>query len=125
MNERLRFGIVGGYGATGRAAASEIWKSGAGDIVIGGRDLAKAKALAAQFDHRVSAARVDVLDASSLDSFCNSCSIIVNCGGPVMALQDRVAQSAFRTRCHYVDIAGLSFVKEGMLAHGREIADRE
>ena len=26
--------------------------------------------------------------------------------------------------CHYVDLAGLSFVKEGMLAHGREIADR-
>jgi len=124
MNERLTFGIVGGYGATGRAAASEIWKSGAGDIVIGGRDLAKGKAFAAQFDHRVSAAQVDALDACSLDRFCNACSIILNCGGPVMALKDRVAQSAFRTRCHYVDIAGLSFVKEGMLAHGREIADR-
>jgi len=124
MNERLTFGIVGGCGATGRAAASEIWKSGDGDIVIGGRDLAKGRAFAAQFDHRVSAAQVDVLDACSMDSFCNACSIIVNCGGPVMALQDRAAQSAFRTRCHYVDIAGLSFVKEGMLAHGREIADR-
>jgi hypothetical protein len=41
-----------------------------------------------------------------------------------MALRDRVAQSAFRARCHYVDLAGLSFVREGMLAHGREIADR-
>jgi hypothetical protein len=124
MNERLTFGIVGGYGATGRAATSELWKSGAGDIVIGGRDLDKGKALAAQFDHRVSAAQVDVLDAGSLDSFCKACSIIVNCGGPVMTLQDRVAQSAFRTRCHYVDVAGLSFVREGMLAHGQEIADR-
>ncbi len=123
MNERLTFGIVGGYGATGRAAASEIWKSGAGDIMIGGRDLAKGRAFAAQFDQRVSAVHVDVLDACSLDRFCNSCSIIVNCGGPVMALKDRVAQSAFRSRCHYVDIAGLSFVKEGMLAHSREIAN--
>src|SRR5271166_5712399 len=117
MNKRLTFGIVGGYGATGRAAASEIWKSGNGDIVIGGRDLAKAKAFTAQFDHRVSAAQVDVLDACSLESFCDTCSVIVNCGGPVMALQDRVAQSACRTRCHYVDLAGLSFVKEGMLDH--------
>jgi len=38
MNERLTFGIVGGYCATGRAAAFEIWKFGAGDIVIGGID---------------------------------------------------------------------------------------
>jgi saccharopine dehydrogenase-like NADP-dependent oxidoreductase len=88
MNERLIFGIVGGYGATGTAAASEIWKSGAGDIVIGGHDPAKGKAFAAQFDHSVSSVHVDALDGCSLDSFCDAYSIIVNCGGPVMASQD-------------------------------------
>ncbi len=71
--------------------------------MIGGRDLVKGKTLAAQFDHRGAAVHVDVLDACSLDSFCKACSIIVNHGGPVMALQVRVAQSAFRTRCHYAD----------------------
>lgn len=40
-----------------------------------------------------------------------------------MVLQDRVAQAAFRARCHYVDLAGMSFVKEGMLPHHQEIAD--
>jgi saccharopine dehydrogenase-like NADP-dependent oxidoreductase len=66
MNERLTFGIFGGYGATGMAAAFEIWKSGAGDIMIGGRDLAKkGKAFAAQFDQRVSAVHVDAFDACS------------------------------------------------------------
>jgi hypothetical protein len=71
----------------------------------------------------VSAARLDVLDVGSLDEFCSRCSIIVNCGGPVMLLQDRVAQAAFRGHCHYVDPAGMSFVKERMLPHSPEIAD--
>jgi len=117
------FGIVGGYGAAGRIVASELWKSCDGEIVIGGRDLEKAKGLASQFDNRVSAAPLDVLDAHSLDDFCSQCSIIVNCAGPVIALQDRVAQAAFSRRCHYVDAAGMSFVKERMLPHHREIED--
>lgn len=40
-----------------------------------------------------------------------------------MMLEDRVAQAAFRSRCHYVDVAGLTFVKEGMLSHAREATD--
>jgi saccharopine dehydrogenase (NAD+, L-lysine forming) len=40
-----------------------------------------------------------------------------------MVLRDRVAQAAFRSRCHYVDAAGMSFVKERMLPHSREIED--
>lgn len=85
--------------------------------------MAKGKALAAEFDRRASAAHLDVLDAHSLDDFCSRCSIIVNCAGPVMVLQDRVAQAAFRRRCHYIDAAGMSFVKERMLSHSREIED--
>ena len=123
MSRSFTFGIVGGYGASGRAAVSEIWKFCNGEILVGGRDLAKGEALAAGFDGRVSAAQLDVFDTHSLDDFCGRCSIIVNCGGPVSQLQDRVAQAAFRQRCHYVDIAGLSFVKERMLFRGQEIAD--
>jgi hypothetical protein len=47
MSPKVISGIVGGYGATGRVVASEIWKSCAGEILIGGRDLARASALAA------------------------------------------------------------------------------
>jgi short subunit dehydrogenase-like uncharacterized protein len=102
---------------------SELCKSCDGELLIGGRDLAKGKALAAQIDNRPSAAHLDVLDAQSLDDFCSQCSIIVNCAGPVMVLQDRVAQAAFRRRCHYIDAAGMSFVKGRMLPHSREIED--
>lgn len=123
MSRPVTFGIVGGYGATGRIVASELWKSCDGEILIGGRDLAKGKALAAEFDSRASAAHLDILEAHSLDDFCSRCSIIVNCAGPVMVLQDRVAQAAFRRRCHYIDAAGMSLVRERMLPHRRELED--
>jgi saccharopine dehydrogenase (NAD+, L-lysine forming) len=123
MSGSVTFGIVGGYGATGRMVAFELWKSCDGEILIGGRDLDKGKALAAELDGRASAAQVDILDAHSLDEFCSRCSIIVNCAGPVMQLQDCVAQAAFRRRCHYIDAAGMSLVKERMLSHSREIED--
>ena len=40
-----------------------------------------------------------------------------------MLLQDRVAQGALRARCHYIDPAGLSFVKERMLPNAQQITD--
>jgi len=123
MSHRVAFGVIGGYGATGRNAVAELWKSCPADILVGGRDASKASALSAKFDSRVSATRVDVLDASSLDDFCRRCSIIVNCASPVMVLQDRVAQAALRARCHYVDAASLMTVQEGMLPHSQAIND--
>lgn len=123
MNRPATIGIAGGYGATGKEVASQLSKSGEGEILIGGRDLAKGKALAAELGGRVSAAPLDVLDAQSLDAFCRRCSIVVNCAGPVKVLEDRVAQGAFRAQCHYIDAAGMSLVKERMLPHRGEIEE--
>jgi hypothetical protein len=122
MSRPVTFGIVGGYGSTGRAVVSELLKSAQGQIFIAGRDLTKASALATECGARVSAARLDVLDPSSLDDFCSRCSIVINCAGPVAVLQDRVAQAALRSRSHYVDVAGLTFVKERLLPRANEIA---
>jgi saccharopine dehydrogenase (NAD+, L-lysine-forming) len=116
-------GIIGGYGATGKAVLSELLKSGDSDVLVGGRDPQKLDAAAAKFGGIVSTACVDVLDAESLDQFCSRCSLIINCGGPVKLLQDRVAQAALRARCHYVDPAGLTVVKERMLPYARQITD--
>jgi Saccharopine dehydrogenase NADP binding domain len=123
MSRGFTFGIVGGYGATGRMVASELWKSCNGEFLIGGRDLAIGKVLAAEFESRVSAACLDVLNVHSLDNSCSRCSIIINCAGPGMVLQNRAAQAAFRRRCHYIDAAGMWFVKERMLPHSREMED--
>ena len=111
MPKPFTFGIVGGSGAAGKAAVSALHKSASGNLLIGGRDLSKAEAVAAQFDARVTAAELDVLDSASLERFCSECTVILNCSGPVCVLQDRVAQAAFRNRCLYVDPAGLTLVK--------------
>lgn len=102
---------------------SELCRCSDAAIALAGRDSAKAQAFAKQFGGRVSAAAVDVSDDRALDGFCQRCSVIINCAGPGMLLQDRVAQAAFRNRCHYVDAAGLSLVKEHLSSHSKEIAD--
>jgi hypothetical protein len=116
-------GIVGGYGATGRAVAAELLKTCDSELLIGGRDASRLNAMASELGNRVSVAQLDVLDTRSLDDFCSRCSVVVNCGGPVMLLQDRVAQAALRARCHYVDPAGMAVVKERLLPLNREIVD--
>ena len=115
------YGVVGGYGATGSVVVAELCRTTTAQILIGGRDLTKGNALAAKLGGRVSATRLDVLDARSLDDFCGQCSTVANCAGPVMLLQDRVAQAALRNRCHYIDAAGLLIVKERLLPRQREI----
>jgi hypothetical protein len=122
VSRPFTFGIVGGYGATGAVVASELYKSCDGKILVGGRNIANGAAVAAKLGAGVLGAQVDVLNARSLDAFCDQCSIIINCAGPVFLLQDRVAQAAFRRRCHYVDIAGMGFVTERMLPQSAEIA---
>jgi hypothetical protein len=115
---------VGGYGATGSVVVPELLKTTTAQILVGGRDAAKGNALAAKFGSRVAAEHLDVLDRKSLDEFCSRCSTVINCAGPVFELQDRVAQAALRGRCHYVDAAGLSIVRERLLPQRqREIED--
>ncbi len=102
---------------------SELCKSSTGEIAVAGRDSGKAQTLARQFGDKVSVATVDVFDGRTLNAFCQRCSVIINCAGPMTLLQDRVAQAAFRNHCHYVDAAGLSLVKERLSSHAKEIAD--
>jgi Saccharopine dehydrogenase NADP binding domain len=66
---------------------------------------------------------VDVCDPRSLEEFCANCSVVVNCAGPVSELRDTVAQAALRARSHYVDVAGLGLVREGMIAHDQEFCN--
>ena len=122
MNRSAIIGVIGGSGSTGKAVAKELRRSTESAILIGGRNLANLEAVAANLGVAVSAVRVDVRDPRSLEEFCGRCSIVVNCGGPVSELQDAVAQAALRTRSHYVDVAGLTLVREGMTPHDQELS---
>ncbi len=66
MSQTVTIGVVGGYGSTGKVVVSELWKSSDKEILIGGRDLNAATALAAIFGNRVSAVHLDVFDDRSL-----------------------------------------------------------
>lgn len=123
MNQRATFGIVGAYGAAGRAVVSEILKFSDARLLVAGRDQAKLDSFAAEYGNRVSSSQLDILHSRSLDEFCTRCAIIVNCGGPVTLLQDRVAQAAFHAHCHYLDLAGMSLIKERLLPHNQKIED--
>ena len=125
MNRASVFGIIGGYGAAGRAVASELVRSSDGQILVGGRDRARADQLAASLGRTASAAMVDLLDDRLLDEFCSACSVVINCAAPVQTLRDRVAQAAVRCRCHYADAAGMSVVKESLQPRVEEIAEAQ
>lgn len=122
MTREAAFGIIGGSGSTGRAVADELLRTTEQSILLGCRDPLKAQPVAAAFCRRASSADVDIRDPQSIDAFCGRCSIIVNCTGPVCDLRDAVAQACLRNRCHYVDVAGLSLVKEAMAPHAADIA---
>jgi hypothetical protein len=123
MNRSATFGVIGGSGNTGKAVAKELRRSTESAILIGGRNLANLEAIATDLGAAVSAVRVEVRDPRSLEEFCGRCSIVVNCGGPVSELQDAVAQAALRTRSHYVDVAGLTLVRDSMTPHDQELSD--
>ncbi len=125
MTRPVTFGVIGGYGGTGRAVVSHLWNSGQGEILVGGRDLTKTKAVAAEFDCRVSAAQVDALEPGTLNDFCSRCSVVINCAAPAIVVQDAVAQAALRNRAHYVDPGGFSLVKQRLLPSAAQIADSE
>jgi saccharopine dehydrogenase (NAD+, L-lysine forming) len=122
MNRSATFGVIGS-GNTAKAVSQELRRSTGKSILIGGRNLANAEAIASDLGPAGSAVRVDVRDSPSLEQFCDRCSIVVNCGGPVCELQDLVARAALRARSHYVDVAGLTFVRERMIPHHSQAAE--
>ena len=123
MNRPATFGVVGGSGSTGKAVAKELRRSTDSAIIIGGRNVPNLRSMATDLGGAVTVVGVDVRDPRSLKEFCAKCSVVVNCGGPVSELQDRVAQAALITRSHYVDLAGLTLVREGMIPHDQEVSD--
>lgn len=107
MNRTPRIGLLGGAGAVGREVAARLRARGAGEVLIGGRDLAAAEAVVAGVlqgeGHAVVA---DAHDPASLRDFCAASDTVVNCAGPSRLLMDRVAVAAVRGGARYVDVGG-------------------
>ena len=101
---RLRtIGIVGAYGQTGTILARELARTEVGELLLGGRSLEKAEALAASLGAVGRARPIDVFDTRALREFCSGCTIVVNCAGPSALIEDHVAIAAMEAKAHYVD----------------------
>jgi len=104
----LAVAIVGAYGGVGRVVAESLAAAERATpaLLLGGRDLAPAQALATELGGGAQAAACDVLDAASLAAFCERANVVVNCAGPYTRVLDRVARAAHAAGAHYVDPGG-------------------
>ncbi|HZF89912.1 saccharopine dehydrogenase NADP-binding domain-containing protein [Streptomyces sp.] len=97
-------GIIGGYGAVGRSAASSLAARGRFRLRIGGRDPEAARVCAARIGGFAEAMPVDAGDTGSLARFSLGCRTVLNCAGPAYLLGDRARHAAFAAGADYVDV---------------------
>ena len=97
--------IVGGYGAFGQRAAERLSRFGDIELIIGGRDLARAQAVAAQLGKAATAVLIDATSVTAEALAALGCAVVVNASGPFQHARPVLAQSCIEAGCHYVDIA--------------------
>jgi len=101
--------ILGGYGNFGKRIACALSRRGM-PVIIAGRDLQKAEALAASLAG-ARAARIDI--QAGLDAALRNLrpSVVVHTCGPFQGSDHAVARACLRAGCHYVDLSdGRDFV---------------
>ena len=100
-------GIIGGYGAVGRAAARRLQKWRVGALRLGGRHPERAAAFAAEeLGGQAEVLGVDYRSDAELAAFCSGCRLVLNCAGPSYRILDRIARAAFAAGADYVDSYG-------------------
>lgn len=98
--------VLGGYGAVGAVAVRQLAAWGAPDVIVAGRNEARARQLAHSLGGAVRARAVDLDDPVALTGLCAESDVVLNCAGPSCAVLDRVARSALAAGAHYVDVGG-------------------
>lgn len=106
---RARILVVGGYGAFGTLICERLSRLPSVDLVVAGRDLSKAEAVAGRLRNtgpaRISALSVDAtaLGAATLRE--KGIGVIINASGPFQQQDYTLARAAIEARCHYLDLA--------------------
>ncbi|MEO0470379.1 MAG: saccharopine dehydrogenase NADP-binding domain-containing protein [Bacteroidota bacterium] len=109
--------IYGAYGYSGRLIVAEAVRKGMRPFVAG-RNEAKTKALADQYDLPWEAFSLDETD--KMDAALREMDAILHCAGPFVHTCDLVAEACFRTQTHYLDITGEVAVFEWMARHDKQ-----
>ncbi len=100
--------ILGGYGQTGKPLACHLLQESTAEVVLGGRNLEKALALAGQLNarypgERASAVRVDAADAESLRAALRGVDLLV-AAAPTTRHAETVARAALEAGADYLDV---------------------
>lgn len=103
-------GVVGGYGSVGRATVAQLRAWGLGPVVVAGRDGTRADVT------------VDLDAPGSVERFCASVRLVVNCTAAPAATRAALAGIATASGVPYVDPGGDEPVHE--LLSGRPHAER-
>ena len=96
--------VFGGYGIFGSHVARELAHLGI-EVVIAGRDLAKAEVLAHKLGPTHRAVFADVTDAESCRKVLQGHIAAVNCAGPFSAFGSILLEMCLEVGCHYADIS--------------------
>ena len=102
--------IAGGYGAFGARAADRLLRKPDIDLVIAGRDIARANAAVAALlgthpSRTIAAAQCDAATATAADLAKIGCGIVLNASGPFQKTPPALARACIGAGCHYVDLA--------------------
>ena len=102
--------VLGGYGNFGRLIARSLVAGAEADVIVAGRDGAKARALGSELGCRF--AEIDANDASFPERLAEiGAKLVISTAGPFQGQDYRVARAAIAAGAHYVDIAdGRDFV---------------
>lgn len=103
---RFRILLIGAYGQFGRRIAAELARDPGMQLVLAGRDEAKAQAFAASLDGDAEAAALDV-ETSDLERAIAALrpGLVVHTAGPFQRRDYRVAGAALACGAHYIDLA--------------------
>jgi len=105
--------VLGGYGNFGARIARALAPREGIELLIGGRDAARAAAMAAALSPHASALALDLHDEARLASTMreHGVELVIHSAGPFQAQGFGVARAAARAGAHYVDLAdGRRFV---------------
>ena len=96
--------VFGGYGTFGQIVARELASRGV-VVTVAGRNVERAKKLAAELGPAHAGVNADVRSADDCAKVIADHDVAVNCAGPFRDFGPSLLQACLQAKCHYVDIS--------------------
>ncbi|MEW6441591.1 MAG: saccharopine dehydrogenase NADP-binding domain-containing protein [bacterium] len=124
--KKLRAVVLGGCGAQGSFAVRDMLKRGVfEEIAVADLNLEAAKKLAGELKSpRVSARKVDILDAKSLRASIEDADLVMNCTGPYYLLAPKVVDAAIEAGKDYIDFCDDIAAHEEIIKKNRKAVEK-